>query len=111
MKKGDKVTIIPNDDHLPHVKKNYGKILEIEKSRISEGETFHKIKGVKDWAHESDLKLCPENITSIWETMSNSELEQKLIDIENEVESLKTSQNTIENVLFYRKNPECVRLS
>ena len=57
------------------------------------------------------VKLESKNITSIWETMSSAELEQKLIDIENEIEALRTSQNTIENVLFYRKNPECVRRS
>jgi len=31
MKKGDKVTIIPNSEHAEHVKKHYGKTLEIEK--------------------------------------------------------------------------------
>lgn len=52
-------------------------------------------------------KLELTSITSVWETVSSVELEQKLIDIENEIEALRTSQNTIENVLFYRKHPEC----
>lgn len=47
------------------------------------------------------------SVTSIWETMSNNELEAKLIEIENDIESLNTSKSRIENVLFYRKNPEC----
>lgn len=58
MKKGDKVTIIPNEEHAEHVKANYGKTLEIEKVLLSEKKgNFYKVKGVKDYAREADLQL------------------------------------------------------
>ncbi len=50
-----------------------------------------------------------KNITSIYDTMPTDVLENKLIDIESEISALETSRNNIENILFYRKNPECKR--
>lgn len=57
MEKGDKVTIIPNEKHVEHVKKHYGKTLEIEKVFHDEKTgNFYKVKGVEDYALESDLQ-------------------------------------------------------
>ena len=59
MKKGDKVTIIPNEKHAEHVKKNYGKILKIDNVLYdSKNEPIYKIKGVRNYAIESDLQLA-----------------------------------------------------
>ena len=58
MKKGDKVTIIPNEKHAEHVKKNYGKELEIENVLFdSKNEPIFKIKGIRNYALKSDLRL------------------------------------------------------
>lgn len=53
--KGDKVTIVPNDTHLDHVKEKYNKVLTIE--RVIPGYTRkYKVSGVKDYALDSDLE-------------------------------------------------------
>lgn len=59
MKKGDKVTIIPNENHLEYVKDFYGKELEITEVLLNDkNEKLCKIKGIKNYALESDLKIA-----------------------------------------------------
>lgn len=60
--KGDKVTIVPNDKHVDHVKEKYNKVLTIE--RVIPGYTRrYKVSGVKDYALDSDLE--PVSVFSI----------------------------------------------
>lgn len=53
---GDKVTIIPNRKHEYYVKEHYGKTLEIE-NIVYADVTLYKVKGIKNYAEESDLQL------------------------------------------------------
>lgn len=69
MEKGDKVTIVPNDNHPEYVKKHYGKTLEIEEVKTREfinmegqpsNENYYKVKGIWGYARETDLQLIEE---------------------------------------------------
>lgn len=52
--KGDKVTIVPNESHADLVKKEYNKVLTIERV-ISGYNRLYKVKGIKDYATDKDL--------------------------------------------------------
>lgn len=58
MKEGDKVTIIPRDDHSEDIRKHYGETLVIEDVRVDSyfKKTFYKVEGVEGYARETDLK-------------------------------------------------------
>ena len=62
MKKGDKVTIIPNEKHSEHVKAFYNKTLVIEKViKTTKDVELFKIKGIKDYATKTDLNLIEKS--------------------------------------------------
>jgi hypothetical protein len=63
MKIGDKITIIENEKHVPNVKKHYGKVLEIQDIRFStENKPLYKIRGIGNYALETDIQLYPKII-------------------------------------------------
>lgn len=55
---GDNVEIIPHENHLLFVRKHYGKELEIEDViEMNYDKYLYKVKGIKDYATDTDLKL------------------------------------------------------
>lgn len=55
---GDKVEIIPSEDHPQFVRNHYGKELEIEDVvELNYDKFLYKVKGIKDYATEDDLKI------------------------------------------------------
>lgn len=62
-----------------------------------------KLEAIK----QQEAKLVNSGEVSIYDNLSEEELLKRRGEIESEVEALLTSLNRIENVLFYKKNPEC----
>lgn len=59
---GDKVEIIPHKDHPQFVRNHYGKTLEVEDViEMNYDKFLYKVKGIKDYATDVDLKLLNGN--------------------------------------------------